>query len=1178
MKKYIILFMLVFAGFYLKAQCPATITATITTTAETCNSNGAADIESNAAGSSTTYTLLSAPTGVTVGVPQNPNTFQSLPSGNYTVRIDCESNTATFPFTIADEYNEITNVNTAVTVNCGSFSQGATVNITDVTGGQGTLHYSIYKSTDPNYDDNLSVYGTATSFNVTSYGVYQVRVKDGCGDYYTRTISVQPNLSSVVLAGVTVSNNAACNSNMATLTAFAIDNESGVHLTRQDYFNEGGVIFMIWEGSASGCSPVGSMLATDTISSYDDTMNFPVVASHQYYIQVVTPCGDTSAPACYNLTSNMNPNFSVRSDAGGCTGNPTNPLVENISGNFTYLKYPVTVQIKDASNNVINTSTFNTNTYSIEGLPVGNYTATITDGCGTTITKNVPNPTSGGTPSLNAATNLNSPCLPSGSLSQNGTVYVSVTVTGYVPDIANATVTIVSGPSNVGVEGIVNDNNNKVFSWTNMLPGSYSVHIVTGCYDQNLSFTINPATTLIYTVSATAESYCGGGGTITAIGNYNGNVGSVYDLINTSNGSVVATNNSGIFPNVNAGTYYVKYRINANCPPNPFLNSNTVTVTDNAQGAQFIRKTSSICENADGTVSTTGTVFLTIAGPDPIKLEYKQQSSSTWTVATTDANTEEEIDNLLPNVTYDLRLTACGVTTTSQVTIAPLAPIVSTNTEQPCESQPYTLTVPTFAGATYEWKNAAGSVVSTTENYTIASYNTSYDGTYTCKIVFGDCVVRNANITVYGKLCGDDIGRYDVTGNVFHDLNGLNDSTVNGAGISSLDGEPLYISVVQDGVVVTTVAVQADGSYTIPDLPNGDYDLVITTNSLGSATPSIPDAWVSTGENIGTASGSDGEPNGILPITINNADIGDADFAVNATPESYDETLQVASAPVVGTPISLESVPLEGSDPEDNPTKSDWTGGDVIITTTPTNGFDLVYNNEVLEAGDTIKNYDPSLLSIVPTANTPNGTDSTQFEYAVIDQTGIADPTPATYTVAFDSPLPVTLIDFSADVTSDCLVNLHWKSGVESSFSRFDIERSADANRFGIIGSVPAKGSSSAYSFADDNAPKGAVYYRLKMMDKNNTFKYSKVLAANTICAGMGNIKVYPTVVANSVNVSGVTKGDLIRIYNNIGQLVSEQPAKAEFVTIDMSLLCAGVYNVQIFSAGEQSMTKVIKK
>lgn len=90
-------------------------------------------------------------------------------------------------------------------------------------------------------------------------------------------------------------------------------------------------------------------------------------------------------------------------------------------------------------------------------------------------------------------------------------------------------------------------------------------------------------------------------------------------------------------------------------------------------------------------------------------------------------------------------------------------------------------------------------------------------------------------------------------------------------------------------------------------------------------------------------------------------------------------------------------------------------------------------------------------------------------------------------------PLPVTFIGLVANRGSNNTVGLRWDVTEEIDVREYQIESSLDGRTFTSQGSVPAVGKS-IYSFTDDQVSAKAVFYRIKSIDMNGSFKYSGVL------------------------------------------------------------------------------------
>jgi hypothetical protein len=92
--------------------------------------------------------------------------------------------------------------------------------------------------------------------------------------------------------------------------------------------------------------------------------------------------------------------------------------------------------------------------------------------------------------------------------------------------------------------------------------------------------------------------------------------------------------------------------------------------------------------------------------------------------------------------------------------------------------------------------------------------------------------------------------------------------------------------------------------------------------------------------------------------------------------------------------------------------------------------------------------------------------------------------------------LPVTWLDFSAR-QEDRQVQLQWKTASEQNTKSFLIERSADGMRYITIGETAAAGNSQTvrtYAFIDPKPLQGRTFYRLRQLDLDGQFSFSKVV------------------------------------------------------------------------------------
>ncbi|MEO5942841.1 MAG: T9SS type A sorting domain-containing protein [Ferruginibacter sp.] len=123
--------------------------------------------------------------------------------------------------------------------------------------------------------------------------------------------------------------------------------------------------------------------------------------------------------------------------------------------------------------------------------------------------------------------------------------------------------------------------------------------------------------------------------------------------------------------------------------------------------------------------------------------------------------------------------------------------------------------------------------------------------------------------------------------------------------------------------------------------------------------------------------------------------------------------------------------------------------------------------------------------------------------------------------------LPLQLLDFTA-AKKDKTVQLKWVTTNEVNTSHFEIYRSAPGGSMQYIGKVNAAGVSATqlnYTFTDQHPLAGTNFYQLKMVDKDNKFKWSAVVSA--ALENSFTFSVYPNPVVNSIAFVNYSGGEI---------------------------------------------------
>ncbi|WP_177194268.1 T9SS type A sorting domain-containing protein [Dyadobacter sp. SG02] len=160
--------------------------------------------------------------------------------------------------------------------------------------------------------------------------------------------------------------------------------------------------------------------------------------------------------------------------------------------------------------------------------------------------------------------------------------------------------------------------------------------------------------------------------------------------------------------------------------------------------------------------------------------------------------------------------------------------------------------------------------------------------------------------------------------------------------------------------------------------------------------------------------------------------------------------------------------------------------------------------------------------------------------------------------------LPVTLIGFKAAAREN-EVSLDWSTAEESNSSHFEIQRSANGTDWRAIGSVKAATTSKAvidYNAIDPTPIVGSGLYRLKMVDHDSTFAYSKI--ARVVFDSPGFVSFYPNPAADRLQLSEAALHNAVSVelVDQTGKSVLETSRPSS--TISIGHLRTGMYVLKI--------------
>lgn len=185
----------------------------------------------------------------------------------------------------------------------------------------------------------------------------------------------------------------------------------------------------------------------------------------------------------------------------------------------------------------------------------------------------------------------------------------------------------------------------------------------------------------------------------------------------------------------------------------------------------------------------------------------------------------------------------------------------------------------------------------------------------------------------------------------------------------------------------------------------------------------------------------------------------------------------------------------------------------------------------------------------------------------------------AVYRIEAENPLPVTLVDFSGAPSAEG-VKLAWQTSMEKDFKSFDIQYSPDARNFESIGSVQGTNAQAGnlYSFTHTTLENGNLYYRLKMTDTDESFRYSKMITVNR-GGELSELFVRPSLISsNELNLLVEEPFETVEMMNAGGQVVLMEKigGKSGAVNIPLGSTASGIYVVRMAGHDRVLQQKVL--
>lgn len=186
--------------------------------------------------------------------------------------------------------------------------------------------------------------------------------------------------------------------------------------------------------------------------------------------------------------------------------------------------------------------------------------------------------------------------------------------------------------------------------------------------------------------------------------------------------------------------------------------------------------------------------------------------------------------------------------------------------------------------------------------------------------------------------------------------------------------------------------------------------------------------------------------------------------------------------------------------------------------------------------------------------------------------------------ISCDDPLPINFIEFKA-ILKDESVKLEWIISDQINNDYFVVERSNNGKDFIPFDTIKGSGNYTGkvnFSCIDFNPFKGTSYYRLKQVDLDGQFSFSKMQSVTA--PDNSYIKVYPQPAEDKVILS-FSRQEIhkieIQLVDKVGRVIltkEETDIQNNEVSLDLSCLLSDIYILVIKQDGNIFTQKIYKK
>ena len=185
--------------------------------------------------------------------------------------------------------------------------------------------------------------------------------------------------------------------------------------------------------------------------------------------------------------------------------------------------------------------------------------------------------------------------------------------------------------------------------------------------------------------------------------------------------------------------------------------------------------------------------------------------------------------------------------------------------------------------------------------------------------------------------------------------------------------------------------------------------------------------------------------------------------------------------------------------------------------------------------------------------------------------------------LALTNALPIKLIEFSGTQLQNTN-EITWKTAAELNFSHYELESAEDGIHFKILDTIMSFGNSNdikCYTYQDKNYYSPITYYRLKSVDLDGSYNYSKIISIKPDENNGSSIVISPNPSQGLYQIdfgNGANGFIQLEVVDMQGNLIEKQNlSNKNSTSIDLSKYASGVYILKVIANNKQEIARLVK-